>query len=325
MITVAEPTAAEFILSEVYALTHARVRRTAFKYAKTHPGPMSDPDDYTQNVFMRLLEWLGDPRHLEQAEDLIDHPSDCIRFMHSFARARICDHIDVNLARPRDQRLTIHASECRHHVVRGGIGDDSGPSLMDMLSHLPGNVDGTDGGENMVLAEIKKNVSPLAARLLDALVDPPKMVRAAFWESRIRISQGLAVLSQPDNRHDPYLLELSVREGYNLEDQTVSWHGTTFRNRALDTSLGPAVLSYPRRGLIMIRFESNLTVRLDRQSLEGEFLRESIRPSPRPFDVKIMADHLGSPMMRVRDAWVLLREALSDYLSPDDPELPLNV
>lgn len=322
MLTLTEPSR-EDVFTRLQELTGQRIRRSSEKYALACPGPLSDPDDFEQNVYLRLYEWLDDPVHLDQADALLDDSIEAIKFMQQFARARICDHIDVNCATTRDQRQTLHSSQ----FVDGPSNktDDPGSTLMELLIH-PHDAKPApfDQPQSLLIEDIKIGLPWLAARLLDALIDPPQQVREAFIESRIRVSKGMATMAEPLGEHGDCVLHLTSREGYLVEDTTISWPGP-LRRGAISTTAGPARVTQrqdtsPYR--ITIRFDSKLTVHLDRQTLEGEFIRESVRPSPSPFDIGVMADYLGTKMLTLRLAWNELRAALGVDFPGRVPDIP---
>lgn len=314
---IAVPTA-ESLLATIFSVTHKNVRKMSFKYAARCPSPTADAEDFTQNVYVRLLEWLGDARHREQAEGLLENPIEVIRFMQSFSRSRICDQIDVFFAGNRDQRLTLHAS---HQGEDGSSGHQFGSTpLMDLLTPETGCVVEPDHGE--ALERVRRHVPALSKRLLDALVDPPDDVREAFLESRVRISRGVATLEEPGTEHGECALELVGNEGYMNEDSTIYWPGPLRRGN-LDTTAGPARLTLGNASIV-IRFESRLTVRVNWHTMEGFFVRESIRPSPAAFDIGVMADYLGVKLKPVRDAWIELKDALRGFAGYEAPDIPLD-
>lgn len=315
----------EAVFTRLKKLTGRRIRRSSEKYAQACPGPLSDPDDFEQNVYLRLYEWLDDPVHLDQADALLDDSTEALKFMQQFARARICDHIDVNCATTRDQRQTLHASQ---YIDPSTTSPGVGSSLMELLLHPPGAKPAPfNQPQSILLDDIKTGLPWLAAKLLDALIDPPDQVREAFVESRIRVSKGMATLTEPPGSHGECVLHLTSREGYLVEDTTISWPGPLRRGQ-ISTTAGPARLTLSNghhpgeRKRITIRFDSKLTVYLDRISLEGEFVRESVRPSPSPFDIGVMADYLGTKMLTLRLAWNELRAALGVDFPGRVPDIP---
>ncbi len=284
----------EVVFEQLRDLTGGRIRRSAEKYALNCPGPLSDPDDFEQNVYLKLYEWLDDPVHLDQAEGLLEDSAEALRFMQQFTRARICDQIDMICSVRSDQRLTFHAIKKADRPV----------PFSEPLS--------------IRIDEIKRNLHWLSAALLDALIDPPAQVREAFLESRTKVSKGIATLAEPMSPHEDCILRLTRRE--HVENTVISWSGPIRRGR-LDTSVGPARLSVEGSDIV-IWFESKLFVRLDRHSLEGEFVQESIRPSRCPFDLGVMADYLGSKQIRLRFAWDKLRDALGVEIPSRYLEVP---
>ncbi len=316
------------VFQRLRRLTGPRIRRSSEKYANTCPGPLSDPDDFEQNVYLKLYEWLDDPVHLEQAEGLLEDVAEAAKFMQQFTRARICDHIDINCAGPRDQRLTLHASQQVYRRSSGEKGDMHETPFLELLVHPPDARQQTSTEPvSLRIAEIKKGLPRLAVRLLDVLIDPPAQVREAFAESRLRISKGMATLAEPLCPHDDCVLRLDSREGYQSCNTTISWPGP-LRRGEINTTAGPARLTLSNgkrpgeRKRITIRFGTKLTVYLDRQSLEGEFIWESVRPSPSPFDIGVVADYLGSKMKTLRDAWIVLRAALGVDFPGKVPDIP---
>jgi hypothetical protein len=323
MLILTEPSR-ESVFTRLKKLTGHRIRRSSEKYALACPGPLSDPDDFEQNVYLRLYEWLDDPVHLDQAEGLLEDSTEALKFMQQFARARICDHIDVNCATTRDQRQTLHSSQ----FIDGPSNktDDPGATLMELLLHPHdrSRPEPFSQPQSLLLEDLKTGLPRLAAKLLDALVDPPQQVREAFVESRIRVSKGMATLAEPLGEHGECVLRLTSREDYLVEDTTISWPGPVERGE-ISTTAGPARITqredmWPPR--VTIRFASKLTVYLDRHSLEGEFIRESVRPSPSPFDIGVMADYLGTKMLTLRLAWNELRAALGVDFPGRVPDIP---
>ena len=84
-----------------------QVHRMGVKYSKDANSPYTSIEDFEQEVWTRMWEWLADPSHVEQAISLLEDDSETRRFLTQFARARICDLIDVALANwVRKQRQT---------------------------------------------------------------------------------------------------------------------------------------------------------------------------------------------------------------------------
>ena len=130
-----------------------QVHRMGVKYSKDANSPYTSTEDFEQEVWTRMWEWLADPSHVEQAIGLLEDDSETRRFLTQFARARICDLIDVALAGPRDQRLTITASMS----MADGYGEGERHSACTLLEYLA-HGDGTEQDNHVDDAEAMDDI-----------------------------------------------------------------------------------------------------------------------------------------------------------------------
>jgi hypothetical protein len=315
--TVAAP---EAVWEAFRDLGESLVHRMAVKYSKDRNSPYTSPEDFEQEIWSRFWEWTQDDDHVEQAITLLEDNALACRFLAQFARARICDLIDLALAGPRDQRKTISASA----KVGNGVKDrHSVPSLLEHLAHANGyqNPDPCLYVEALDTVRLACRADGDALLLLDTILEQPQPLRESFCESRLRLCRGMAIFTEADSTDSDSVLLLSILEGYHLEDAEITWAGPLAipnwkcRSLPLTTSQGPALVSRPDPDTAVMRWqETKLTVRLDVTSHEGEFLREVVRPSPKVFDLQAMKDYLGISGLRIRDAWVRLQGVLKAKL-----------
>ncbi len=300
MSTVTTDVGLEHAFARIRRTTQQTVKRAAEKYARTCRSPHSDPEEFEQHVWFRLWEWLTEAADPDTVEALTGDPAQARKFMTTFSRARLCDQIDVILAGSRDQRQTVNASL---------PANEDGGTIIDLHGAATQPVE-----DDLVLAEALDATLTYDTRsLLSALTDPPAQVREAFSESRLKPRRGTALLADAATEHGTSTLSLTCLEGsHGADDRVITWTGP-IGTGPLDTDLGPATAKRTARDWL-ISWEPGHVVRLDRLTLEGEFLLRVIRPSPRAFNLDVMADHLGFSKIRTIRAWAALRTSLKGFI-----------
>jgi hypothetical protein len=305
-------TAPEAVFAAMQERGQSLVHRMGVKYSIDRHSPFTSPEDFEQEVWTRLWEWLDDPAHVEQAIALLEDTTETQRWITQFSRGRCCDLIDVALAGTRDQRLTVTASIPLSDQPGSGY-DNTGITLLEYLSHRHGLTCSDPGSDSEALESLRAEVGRDfdAQQILTAILEQPPALRESFCESRLRLCRGLATLTEGNGPTSLSTIRLSTLEGYNIEDQEVTFDGRLPGHGRLATDQGEAVVSTPEAGQTVIRWTgTKLTVHLDRNSHEGEFIREVIRPSPRIFDLQAMRDYLGISGLRIREAWLRLQPIL---------------
>lgn len=314
--TTATVAAPEAVFALMHEIGSPIVEKMSAKYSSNGNSPFTSREDFEQDVWSRLWEWLTDPSHVETAVGLLEDTTETKRWLTQFCRGRCCDLVDVIMAGTRDQRKTLTASQTREEVV-GYTESNSRETLLEWVAAHESTDLNQPGSEYEALEAIRADIGrdTDALRIFDILLDPPALLRESFVESRLRAVRGMATLTEADTRHGVSTVLLSVLEGYAIEDQEVTWTGRLPSFGRLDTDQGECVVTSPEKGLAVLRWtETKLTVRLDRATHEGEFLREVIRPSPRAFDLAALRDCLGISGLRIRKAWLRLNPILRSKL-----------
>lgn len=318
-------------------LAYRNTLRQAEKYARQCPSPNTGPEDLAQVVWMKLLEWLQDPAHQDQAEGLLEAPDQAVRFMQTFAKCRICDQLDYWFGGLRDARKTLHASQCPSSPQADNSPSDA-PNIENIASPAQsGNrlrERTTRGSEGSCIADIQAICQTrLAGQILEILAAPPLALRETFWESRLKLSTGQCRLFWPGTRANAG--ERSRIDLY-AEDGERTWRRIyldgspnkgTYMHKQFSTDAGTAHASWcapedysgswaaRNMGISWswgLRVNLAISGRLvGRKSVRGMYTCESVSASSSALNEKIMADHLGVSRLAVREAWRDLRAALA--------------
>lgn len=304
--TVVDPLKAFEVFQELGAQT---TRNYANRYNAAHPGTVADEEDFESHVWTHLWEWLQNPDNLAQADCLLNDREHARRWINQYARARMCDLIDVVLAGTRDQRLTFHAS-------RSANDDDSYLSDMtffDLATYESGHCSQDSGYRALVIEEIFDELQnmPDASKLFEALLQQPKCLREAFYEKRMHTCRGeVELLDNVD-----VVLHLKPTAGYAKEETWITLADRLpTRDAHLETDRGPVRVRVMNNRWDLNWAETHLEATLSQRTQTGKFNWRLIRPSPRIFDEKPMATFLNMSRFALRNAWPQLRSAVAKVM-----------
>ncbi len=275
--------------------------RVAGSYEKRANSPVLQKDDLTSLIHSKLVEWLQADRNLHEALDLLSSEgNDAVKWFTTMARNWCNDAADCERAECRDRRKTINAASATSSDSTGSN------SLIDNRV--------ADASTDARLAAVDLHLTFYQQQLLDLLLDPPETIVQTFQRKRIKVESGPARVE-----HDPVDdVRTIVCDRDALEKEPVVYPLAVFKDNTpvSDESL----LTCRDYGTEWVLFGPGALIRLDKETLTGEWCRRAVRPSRSGLDIKAVAAELGWPDAEVRRVWSRLKDILPVILL-SEPDL----
>lgn len=299
--TVADNHDANSAFTEIITRCDVPFGRVAGSYEKRANSPVLQKDDFLSLIHSKLVEWLHAGRNLHEALDLLaSEGNDAVKWFTTMARNWCNDEADRERAECRDRRKTINASPVRDDANHGVL------ILDDQTAGEPSDAR---------LAAVDARLSYRQRKLLALLMNPPKTIVQTFQRKRVKVESGPARVEH-DPVDDVYTI-VCDRDALNKDPIVHPLEVFKDNTPVADESL----LTCRDYGTEWVLFGPGALIRLDKETLTGEWCRRAVRPSRSGLDVKAVAEELGWPDAEVRRAWSELKDILPSILT-SDPDLP---
>lgn len=295
----------------------------------------ADADDFMQNTWLRLVEWLQDPEHRSTADALLKAGgTDAIKFMQAFSSRRICDFLDYQNAFCRDRRNTIYTED----LVQGmhgwptrdrDQGDLPHPADLHLLKTRPCHgPEGDRAAFDELREQVRKQASFRTLRLFDLLANPPEEKRKEIFALKHAEYTGVcrlhlppkAVPKRPGGRAE-YQARLCL-DGHPtvrmVRSLRIDWHPSFPENLPvagqIESTHGPAECAWENTGTprLKLKWPTNLYVEINDlkgRKCYGTYRQVAVTPSE-VINFDAAARLCGCPASAARRSWRTLRKLL---------------